>query len=331
MVNVQWEWRLLSTTYGSSSHRVARRGTSATTPPANPNHSGIDGATPALSGWSWTPSRSAEAPATLQDGSGRSYVFAFWSVQGGTNGGNPVGSSLSPSPRGFSVPVGSDGNAQAVAHYVWDFGNGGGGNAVYIDAFDQDTGFFPEDFVNVSPEDGKSHSDPQSLYWKANDGYLNTDTDVTQNETITAFDVGQRKFKYWLEVTALTFPSPNGPGVQGTDLSIMPACRMVAFAVYGTVATGPVLPPNIERGTRVWVSHGVMIDGPGIIIGPGGVEPVGPWNPWFQNPSRFSSYARGPSISVRPNPTRTRTGGEIVTRLEKRDGERESQKRKGGR
>jgi hypothetical protein len=43
--------------------------------------------------------------------------------------------------------------------------------------------------------------------------------------------------------------------------------------------TGPGSGPAVERGTIVIVIGGIRIDGGGVVIGPGGVTPVPPWNP----------------------------------------------------
>ncbi|MDB6065421.1 MAG: hypothetical protein JWR26_1629 [Pedosphaera sp.] len=279
MATVNWQWGLLTTGSGNASHRVARRGTSAISPPTALGSSGVDNASPSSGGWSWTPSPSAEAPAKLTDANGKSYIFAFWSVQGGTSSAIPVGSSIVNNPGSFSVPVGADNNAKAIAYYVWDFGVSGGANAVLIDAFDQNAGFLTEDFVNVSPEDGLAHTDPKSLYWRANDGLLITDppnADITQKETITAFDIAGRKFNYWLEIKALTSPGVNGPSVNGTDLHVMSSCVLVAFAVYSTL---PPQPPGILPRYYLynpwWMveTHGGLTPG-----GPPG--PFGPWGPF---------------------------------------------------
>ena len=278
MATINWQWGLLTTSSGNGSHRVARKGSSAISPPTAIGSSGVDNASMSGTGFSWTPSPSAAAPAVLTDAGGNNYVFAFWSIQGGTTGGAPIGSSVVNANSGFSVPVGSDNNAKAIAYYVWDFGTGGGPNVVLLDAFDQDTGFFPDDFVNVSPEDGRAHTDPASLYWRANDGLLYTDppgagvqADITKNERVTAFDVGSRQFKFWLEIKALTFPTNNGPSVNGTDLNIMPSCRLVAFAVYATVPRVPIpIPREYLYNPWWWIeTHG-------------GLVPPGPPPPWRQ-------------------------------------------------
>src|SRR5215470_6642913 len=151
MVKVHWEWKILATTAvgGSSSHRVARRGTSAIASPVEGSSSGDDNASLSMMTWSWTPSTGpsgAKAPPKVHDAAGNAYVFAFWHLRAGTTFGFPLGSSVLPNPGGFSVPVGEDGNAEATAYYVWDFGSGGGPNAVCIDAFDVEFGFIPDDF-----------------------------------------------------------------------------------------------------------------------------------------------------------------------------------------
>lgn len=233
MAAVAWEWTLLMTTSaGGGSHRVARKGPSAFSPPAVAGYSGVD-----FAPGPWGPSSTSTPPPTLLGPDGNTYVFAFWNVRAGTTGGVAVDSSVVNSRTGFSVPVGADGNAKAIAFYVWNFGGGEGPNAVLIDALDSATGFIPDDFVNVFPEDGIAHSDVNSLYWKANDGYLNTDTDLKVREKISALDlVGPpwRRFVNWVEVTQLTFPNPNGPTVNNADVTVMPGCVFVAFAVYST-------------------------------------------------------------------------------------------------
>ena len=74
--------------------------------------------------------------------------FAFWSVVGAA-----PGASIS-TDQSLTVDVGGS-DVQAVAWYLPSGGgsNGGGGPAVYIDAFDVNAGrFFDEDFVTVTSD-----------------------------------------------------------------------------------------------------------------------------------------------------------------------------------
>jgi len=300
MPTVHWNWALLTTTsIGGASHRVARRGSSAIVPPTGEISSGDNDANANASGWTWTPTNGAQAKPALMDASGKRYVFAFWSVKGGATGGMPVGSSIVNNRQGFSVPVGADNNASATAYYVWDFGpSGPGPNAVCIDAFDQDSGFIADDFVNVYPDDGKPHYDPTSLYAKANDGLLITDppnADITRAETLTAFDVPGRRFQYWLEVEALTFPATNGPTLNGTDASIMPSCVLVAFGIYASTPfiRIPRLPDHGIYNPWWWIeTHGGLTP-------PGPLGPEGPWMREYLAALRLAQMADRVSPTLR--------------------------------
>jgi len=266
MATVNWEWTLLATTLDmGSSHRVARRGAAAFTS----LNSGVDDApgSPPI----WMPGQKSAAPDAYLDAQGRQFIFAFWHVRGGTTGGMSVGSSILPIRDGFSIPVGADGNTKATAYYVYDFGSGPGPNAIFLDAFDQDTGFFAEDFVTVSPWD-------PILYSKANNGYIDTQTDITGTEppTLTAFNPGAREFSHWIEIKNLTFPANSGPKVgrpQKTDISeVTPGCRLVAFAVYTSTQAGLQFPGYYPGIYDIWwriPTRGGLVPGP--------PDPLGPW------------------------------------------------------
>ena len=72
--------------------------------------------------------------------------FAFWSVVGAQGGASVT------TDQSLDVTVGSS-EMQAAAWYLPAGGNGNGGPAFYIDAFDVNEGrFFNEDFVTVSPD-----------------------------------------------------------------------------------------------------------------------------------------------------------------------------------
>jgi hypothetical protein len=283
MTSVNWAWKLLLTTSaGNGSHRVARRiaqGDPAVGFPTIAGHSGTDTVTGSPPSWS----PQTLPPLKVSDGT-LNYDFAFWSVFGGSTGGVPIGGTVSRD-RGVTAAVGEDGNANATAYYVWDFGSGPGANAVLIDAFDKDTGFIPDPFVDVIPDDGLGHTDKKSLWWKANDGYLKTEdpgADITRDETLRAFDTtesAQRRFIRWMEIEGLTSPTQNGPTISGNDLAVMPACRVVAFAVYESLAKQPMKIPDVPRTGGIWVSPGVMVDagGWGIPFGGGPPVPIGPW------------------------------------------------------
>jgi len=182
--------------------------------------------------------------------------FAFWSVVGAQNGASVT------TDQSLDVKVGSS-DMQAAAWYLPSGGNGNGGPAFYIDAFDINEGrFFNEDFVTVSPD--------ASLAANANEtGVVPTES----AEEITA--VTSIEGVPFLDWTEFTQPAPEV--VAGEDLHAAADATAVAFAFYQTPASAePHRPSQSEIAT--WVSWGVTVDGGG----PTGHGPVEPWNPFVR-------------------------------------------------
>jgi hypothetical protein len=182
--------------------------------------------------------------------------FAFWSVVGAQGGASVT------TDQSLDVTVGGS-EMQAAAWYLPAGGNGNGGPAFYIDAFDVNEGrFFNEDFVTVSPD--------ASLAANANEtGVVPTES----AEEITA--VGSIEGVPFLDWTEFVQPSPEV--LTGEDLRAEADTTAVAFAFYQTPASAEHhLPSQAEIGT--WVSWGVKVDGGG----PTGHGPVEPWNPFVR-------------------------------------------------
>lgn len=180
--------------------------------------------------------------------------FAFWAVVG-ASGGASVSTDES-----LDLTVGGS-DVQAVAWYLPSGGNGNGGPAFYIDAFDVDAGrFFDEDFVSVSPD--------ASLSANANEtGVVPTGS----AEDIQA--VAEIEGVPFLDWTAFVQPTPQL--ISSEDLKAPAEATEVAFAFYQTPEHGaPRGPRQYAEGT--WVSWGVKVDGGG----PTGRGPVEPWNPF---------------------------------------------------
>ncbi len=186
--------------------------------------------------------------------------FAFWSVVGAADGG-----SVSTS-QSLSITVGSS-DVQAVAWYLpTGGGNGTGGPAFYIDAFDVNAGrFFDEDFVTVTPDAG--------LAANANEtGVVPTDS----AEDIHA--VGSIESVPFLDWTKFVQPVPQV--ISSEDLHADAGGTALAFAFYQTpVSATPRVPGHYGIGGTI--VGGVARDGSGGIIVGGHYHPIGPWNPFL--------------------------------------------------
>ena len=182
--------------------------------------------------------------------------FAFWSVVGAQGGASVT------TDQSLDVTVGSS-EMQAAAWYLPAGGNGNGGPAFYIDAFDVNEGrFFNEDFVTVSPD--------ASLAANANEtGVVPTESaeEITAVESIEGVP-----FLDWTE-----FVQPAPEVLTGEELRAEADTTAVAFAFYQTPASAePHRPSQSEIAT--WVSWGVKVDGGGPTGARtrGTVEPVRP-------------------------------------------------------
>lgn len=231
--SVQWQWILLGAGPGDGgqSHRIARRRA----------HGGSDlvhssgSAFPMVDSWVSSPS----APPTINYG-GQPYVRAFWSVtahepllsqssaqiQPGTGTANDShsGGSWSVSAKLYYVAWGGGGP-----------GNGGGDGVLLIDAFDIQAGdFFGDDFVNATPDPG------HTLTPAANDGYIDTTTQIQQGTalTIAAYDgLAGKQFGYWWSIDSLLESADqSSPATVGApdphDIVAHHNDTVVAFAFY---------------------------------------------------------------------------------------------------
>jgi hypothetical protein len=183
--------------------------------------------------------------------------FAFWWVLGAEGG-----PAVSTDPSLQVTVEGAD--VQAVAWYLpTGGGEGPGGPAYYIDAFDVNEGrFFDEDFVTISP-DG-------ALSAEANEtGVVPT---ASAEDILAVASIEGVPFLDW---TAFVHPKPQVLTTE--DLKAPREATAVAFAFYQTpAAVVPRRPGHFELGT--WVSWGVKVDGGG----PTGRGPVEPWNPFVR-------------------------------------------------
>jgi hypothetical protein len=182
--------------------------------------------------------------------------FAFWSVVGAQGG-----ASVTTDP---SLDITVDGSeVQAVAWYLPGGGNGNGGPAFYIDAFDVNEGrFFDEDFVTVSPD--------ASLTANANETGVVPTNSAEDIQAVSSIE--GVPFLDWTE-----FIQPAAQVIATEDLHASADATTVAFAFYQTpVSPGPPRPGDREIGT--WVSWGVKVDGGGAT----GHGPVEPWNPFVR-------------------------------------------------
>jgi hypothetical protein len=225
IASVNWQYVLLTGGGSSSSHRVARR-TAAGSSPTTVN-SGVD--LPSA-GWS------RAAPSEIFNvADNRRYIFAFWSIVGRDPTTGDAAGSVQGNPANASF-TGGTWTVTATAYYVWAFGPGSGDNALLIDAFDIDQGgFIPDDFVDASPDPGGA------LTLAANDGYIDTDTQITAATTIAARDsLPAKQFAYWLPISSLTYAAmQTSPPTIGSpnshDIVIHPHDIVVAFAFYNDV------------------------------------------------------------------------------------------------
>jgi hypothetical protein len=179
--------------------------------------------------------------------------FAFWSVVGASDGASvTTGQSLSSTVGGSDV--------QAVAWYLPPSGgNGAGGPAVYIDAFDVDQGrFSDDDFVTITPD--------SALSANANETGVVPTTSAEDIHALTRLE--NVPFLDWME-----FVQPAPQVINNEDLHADADSTAVAFAFYQTVVIPHPRPRRDELGT--WVSYGVTVDAGG----PTGHGPVPPWAP----------------------------------------------------
>lgn len=211
MLQVTWKYVLL-TADKFSGHRVKRRMNSGEVPEVLPGGS--------FTGTNWNASAPPSIVFAPPGSEPKRYVFGFWSlryiVEKPTSSVPIFGTpdfALTSELMAMAV-------VEATAWYFWDFGTGQGNHGIFIDAFDVEQGdWIANDFVDVTP-------DPTgALTVHANEGFLNTTTDVPagQHVTVTARDpvdgiFAKLDFLNWIEVRALTHagdPAAGEPRVGG--------------------------------------------------------------------------------------------------------------------
>jgi len=241
--------------------------------------------TPDADSWSRT------APATLPF-DGLDYVLAFWSITSQDTlspqreAHVEFGRTASSSHSGAASMGGGQWVVTAKAYYVWNFGVGGGDNALLIDAFDIQLGdFIPDDFVDATPDDGA-----RTLTMDANNGYIDTSTQIAEGNalTVTARDTlrPNKQFGYWQEVPSLTYNNdPTMPATIGApdnhDIVVHYNDIVVAFAFYNEFDNPIKRPPYYATYNPWWwiETHGGL------------VPPRGGGDPWV------SQYAAALSLA----------------------------------
>ena len=288
----QWQWILLGAGPGDggSSHRVARRRA----------HGGSDfvsnsgTASPMMDSWVSSPS----APSTISYG-GEEYVRAFWSVTAHdtTSSQSSAQIQTGPAANDSHSGAGSSWTVTAKLYYVPIGGGPGvGPNDGYllIDAYDVQAGdFFGDDFVDASP-------DPSlTLTPAANDGYIDTTTQVEQGAalTVAARDVlSNRQFAYWWPIDSLLVSADeSNPATVGApdqhDIVVHHNDRVFAYAFYNEVKTEWKLPPNYWLYNPWW-----WIETHGGLVPPG---PTDPFRIQIEAASRILEATQSLSTDVR--------------------------------
>jgi hypothetical protein len=196
--------------------------------------------------------------ASWTDASGHhSASFAFWAVTGSADG------AFVDTDTQVDVHVGST-DVEVVAWYLPTGGNGNGGPAYFIDAFDVNEGrFFDEDFVSISPDAGLS----------ANANETGVVPTGSAEDILAVGSITSVPFDDW---TVFVAPAPQVQ--QATNLHAAAQATAVAFAFYRTPDRVIVKPPRDHYAAGTWVSFGVTVDGGG----PTGRGPVPPWDPYIR-------------------------------------------------
>jgi hypothetical protein len=220
---------------------------------------------------------SGPAPAHISY-NGRNFIFAFWSLSAQDAMTGQSSAQIQPFNVANDSHAGGVWTVSAKAFYAYDWTGGGGGNGgggvVLIDAFDIQLGdFIPDDFVDVSPDQGGL------LTIAANNGMIDTGTQIAQGtpETITARDsIPTRRFGYWFPLAALLKSgNPNTPPTVGTtdphDIVAHHDDLVIAVAFYNEVHDIRFGPPRVPNNYNPWwwiETHG-------------GLVPPGPPDPWL--------------------------------------------------
>ena len=197
----------------------------------------------------------------------RNYVFAFWSVTGHDM--------LSPQTEAHiglnryvdsSHPLlpqyGGAWDITAKAYYVWEFGIGGGDNALLIDAFDVQAGdFIADDFVDATPNEFTKD---------ANEGYIDTTLQIIEGNAIQVRARNilptNKSFGYWHEIASVGYSNnPATPVEVGTptsqDIVVHYNDIVVAFAFYNELPLKLKKPSHDEIYDWAWwiKTHGGLI------------------------------------------------------------------------
>jgi hypothetical protein len=267
IASAQWQWILLGAGPGDggTSHRVARRHAAGGSDLVY--STGTD--TPMSDSWVSSPS----APSTIDHG-GDEYVRAFWSVTA-HDSMSSQGSAQIQAGTGTANDshFGGSWDVTAKLYYIDRGGVGvpGGDGAVLIDAFDIQAGdFFPDDFVDVTPDPG------HTLTPAANDGYIDTTSQIQQPTalTIAARDsIPGKQFGYWWSIDSLLASAdPLHPATVGSPDSHAIVAHhnddVVAFAFYNEVQNRRWVPPNYWLYNPWW-----WIETHGGLVPPGPVDP----------------------------------------------------------
>lgn len=202
--------------------------------------------------------------------------FAFMSVKGAAEGNQ-----LFTSPGDQSIHVGNS-NVTILVVYAPPGGIGvGGGPGVWVDAFNVDTCAFSDDlhFIQVfTPPTPPDNLDAAKTDFANMEGEISTLTAEHMRASVSVD--GAIPFLEWKNVT-----STNAP-IASRDVDLAQGqTGQIWFAFYKspTPPPTPQIPdPGKYRAGWLWVSHGVMVDGGGIVWGPDGPHPVDPWGPLFQ-------------------------------------------------
>jgi hypothetical protein len=226
----------------------------------------------------WKPSLAGYA-GDYYDYEGRRFNFGFWSVKESVNGIFLRGSSNSSNE--FSVSyVEGDIRIEATAIYYWNFGDGAGEHAVFIDAFD-DTNqeFIAQDFVDVIPDNEKG-----TLTAEANEGRLSTEAIektgvlIRARSTIRNSIVNGFNFSAWSNEQDLSrFGPETVPFVDRTDIRLRRGSVIAALAHY-YFFEHPFPRVNWPQGWRQLIGN--PVDGPVFFVPPGGSPGPGPIGPW---------------------------------------------------
>ncbi len=232
----------------------------------------------------------------------RNYIFVFWSLTEYDAESLQSEAHITSDLNANESHHGGQWTISANAYYVWDFGpSGPGPNALLIDAFDIEAGdFIPDDFVKVNP-------DPKgTLAAKANNGYINTSTEIAQGSpppaiTVTALDLIARQFArwlYWPHTPLFTSNNPQFPATVGSpnprDIVVHNSDTVVAIALYDEVKP-PVLPRGYNIIDWLWYikTHGGVTPG-----GPPG-PPISPWLQEFATALALENAANAVSPRLR--------------------------------